>query len=363
VKEQSGFVPWESRWLYGCWPLKGAFSQPSEAKARTKAKASCCCLRCRSTGNSRENILPEFSKFYCHPGRAGGSPFWIRLSSSKFSANFYKVSPGYFRVARTRLVAGRAFTDSANAETPRVAIVNLTFAMRLFGTTNVVGQHLPWPGGQQEIVGVVEDGKYGTLTEDPTPAIFWPILQNPESDTVLLIRSDRPASEIIPLIRNAIAGVDSNLALFTLQRWSDALAMVTFPARAATIALGILGALATMLSITGIFGLAAYTVTRRMRELGIRVALGPHRMQVLRAALGRIALLLGLGSIAGLLLGAAASRLLASIVYGASAYDPPVIIAAVMTMMLIGLLSAALQGRAGRRRQKQVAAASVIGAV
>jgi hypothetical protein len=217
--------------------------------------------------------------------------------------------------------------------------------MRLFGTTNVVGRHLPRPGEQQEIVGVVEDGRYGTLTEDPTPAIFWPILQNPESDTVLLIRSDRAASDIIPLIRNAIAGVDSNLPLFTLQIWPDALAMVTFPARAATIALGILGALAMMLSITGIFGMAAYTVTRRMRELGIRVALGAHRMQVLRAALGRIALLLGLGSVAGLLLGAAASRLLASIVYGASAYDPPVIIAAVMTMMLIGLVSAALPAR------------------
>jgi hypothetical protein len=67
----------QSRWLYGCWPLKGAFSQPSEAKARTKAKTSYCCLHCRSTGNSRENILPEFSKFDCHPGRAGGSPFWI----------------------------------------------------------------------------------------------------------------------------------------------------------------------------------------------------------------------------------------------------------------------------------------------
>jgi len=67
----------QSRWLYVCWPLKGAFSQPSEAKARTKAKTWYCYLQCRSTGNSRENILPEFSKFYCHPGRAGGSPFWI----------------------------------------------------------------------------------------------------------------------------------------------------------------------------------------------------------------------------------------------------------------------------------------------
>jgi predicted permease len=269
----------------------------------------------------------------------------FQLASSKSSATFYSVSPGYFRVSGTHLLAGRAFTDGDNAQTPRVVIVNQTLAMRLFGTTNVVGQHLPRPEEQQEIVGVVEDGKYGTLTEDPTPAIFWPILQNSESDTVLLIRSDRPASDIIPLVRNAIAGVDSNLPLFTLQRWPDALVMVTFPARAATIALGILGALAMMLSITGIFGLAAYTVTRRMRELGIRVALGAHHMQVLQAALGRIALLLSLGSVAGLLLGAVASRLLASIVYGASAYDPPVIIAAVMTMMLIGLVSAALPAR------------------
>jgi len=266
----------------------------------------------------------------------------FELASSKFSANFYKVSPGYFRVAGTHLLAGRSFTDNDNMQTPRVAIVNQTFAMQLFGTTNVVGRYLPRPGEQQEIVGVVEDGKYGTLTEDPAPAIFWPILQNPESDTVLLVCPDRPGSEIIPLIRNAIAGVDSNLPLFTLQRWPDALAMVTFPARAATIALGILGALAMMLSITGIFGLAAYTVTRRMRELGIRVALGAHHIQVLRAALGRVALLLGLGSVAGLLLASAASRLLASIVYEASAYDPPAIIAAVMTMTLIGLLSAAL---------------------
>jgi len=267
------------------------------------------------------------------------------LSSAKFSANYYKVSPGYFRVAETHLRAGRVFTDHDNAHTPRVAIVNQIFAMRLFDTTSVVGRYLPGQNEQQEIVGVVEDGKYATLTEDPTPAIFWPILQNPDSDTVLLVRSNRPGPEIIPLVRSAIAGVDSNLPLFTLQRWPDALAMVTFPARAATMALGILGALAMMLSITGIFGVATYTVTRRMRELGIRVALGAHQMQVLRAALSRVTLLLGVGSVVGLLLGLAASRLLASVVYGASAYDPLVIIAAVMTMLLIGLLSAALPAR------------------
>lgn len=277
---------------------------------------------------------------------APGTPDF-KLSSSKFSANRYKVSPGYFRVAGTGLLAGRFFTDEDNAHAPQVAIVNRTFAERLFGTASVVGRHLPYAGEEQEIVGVVEDGKYSTMTEDQTPAIFWPILQNSDSDTVLLARVDRPVSEVIPLIRNAIAGVDSGLPVFTLQTWTDALAMVTLPARAATIALGALGALAVMLAVSGIFGMASYTVTRRLGELGIRVALGARHSQVLAAALGRTVLLLGIGSIAGLALGGAASHVLASVVYEASLADPMVIVAVVLTMILMGILSAAVPaGRA-----------------
>lgn len=100
-----------------------------------------------------------------------------------------------------------------------------------------------------------------------------------------------------------------------------------------------------MLAITGIFGLASYTVSRRMRELGIRVALGARSWDVLRAALGRAVLLLGIGSVAGLALGFAASRVLANIVYQASASDPLVILAVVLTMALVGLLSAAWPAR------------------
>jgi ABC-type antimicrobial peptide transport system permease subunit len=120
---------------------------------------------------------------------------------------------------------------------------------------------------------------------------------------------------------------------------------VTFPARAATAALGVLGMLAMMLAVTGIFGLANYTVSRRMRELGIRTALGAQSDQVLRAALGRIGWLLGIGSFAGLLLGIGASRLLASIVYQATAADPLVILAVVFTMIFLGLLSTAVPAR------------------
>jgi ABC-type antimicrobial peptide transport system permease subunit len=150
---------------------------------------------------------------------------------------------------------------------------------------------------------------------------------------------------MIPAVRSAIAGVDPALPIFSLVPWRDSLAFVTFPARASTVALGVLGALAMMLAITGIFGLASYTVSRRMRELGIRVALGAQNRHVLRAALGRSVLLLGIGSIAGLALGFAASRVLAAIVYEATVSDPLVILGVVATMAGIGLVSAAWPAR------------------
>jgi predicted permease len=264
-------------------------------------------------------------------------------TTTRFYANYYEVSPGYFSVSGSRMLAGRVFSEHDDAHAPKVAIVNETFARQLFGTSDVVGRRYPSGGGEQnEIVGVVEDGKYTTLTEDPTPAVFWPILQSPNSDTVLLVRSERSPEEMIPAVRQAIQSVDSEIPVFNLGTWLDALSMVTFPARLATVDLGVLGALAIMLAFTGIFGLASHTVSRRMRELGIRMALGAQNIQVLRAALGRIGWLLGIGSCVGLLLGIAAGRLLASIVYQATAADPLVILEAVLTMAFVGISSAAI---------------------
>jgi predicted permease len=270
----------------------------------------------------------------------------FNTSSRKFEACLYSVGPGYFQTAGTRLLSGRDFTAHDDGNAPSVAIVNEAFAKQLFGTVNAVGKTYPTaPGKFTQVIGIVEDGKYGTLTEDPTPAVFHSIVQEPNSSTTLLIRSLRPSSEMIPAVRRAIAGVDPALPIFSLVPWRDSLAFVTFPARASTVALGVLGALAMMLAITGIFGLASYTVSRRMRELGIRVALGAQNRHVLRAALGRSVLLLGIGSIAGLALGFAASRVLASIVYEATASDPLVILGVVATMAGIGLVSAAWPAR------------------
>ncbi len=270
----------------------------------------------------------------------------FNISNMKFDATYYQVSPGYFAAAGTRLTSGRVFTEHDDGHAPSVAIVNETFARRLFGTVNAVGKHFPTGMGHEvEVVGVTEDGKYTTLTEDPAPVVYWSIAQRPDNDTVLLVRSNRSPEEMVPAVRQAIASVDSSLPTFILDTWANAIGMVTFPARTATVALGVLGVLAMMLAITGIFGLASYTVSKRMRELGIRVALGAPQRQVLRAALQRTAILLAIGSIAGLALGVVAGKLLASIVYQATASDPLVILGVALTMAAIGLISAAFPAR------------------
>ena len=156
-----------------------------------------------------------------------------------------------------------------------------------------------------------------------------------------MVRSNRPPAEIAAALETMMAKIDPSLPV-TIQSWPDALALVLLPARVATVALGVLGLLAGILAATGIFGMASYAVARRLREMGIRVALGAQRAQVLRAALGRTMLLLGVGSVAGLVLGALGTRVLASIVYEATVYDPLVVTGAVGAMVLIGLMAAAV---------------------
>jgi predicted permease len=270
----------------------------------------------------------------------------FKMAKASFYADRKNISPGYFNTAGTHLLFGRNFTEHDDAKAPAVAIVNETFARNLFGTANAVGKTFPYGRDNNiTVVGIVEDGKYEELSEDPRAAVFWPILQQPENDTTLLVRSQRSPAEIMPAMQHAIAAVDPALPIINLYTWTDALSLVTFPARAASAALGILGLLAILLAITGIFGQANYTVSRRMRELGIRVALGAQGRQVLAAALGRIAVLLGIGSLAGLLLGFASGRLLSSVVYQATAADPVVLIAAAATMALLGLVAALIPAR------------------
>lgn len=264
----------------------------------------------------------------------------LRPANVAAAVMVYKVSPRYFDAARTTLLAGRTFSAHDDKDSPRVAVVNRQFAKRIFGSEPAAlgGYYKVADGSRIQIVGIVEDGKYESLAESPQPAMFFPLLQSHSSVICAVVRANRDTQALIPAVKSTMESLDRALP-FSLYTWQQELESALFAARVATLSLGVLGAMGAMLSITGIFGMAAYAVSKRMRELGIRLALGAHRKELLNAALGRAVRLLAIGSIAGLLLGILASRVLASIVYQATPRDPVVLAGVVTAMLLIGLLA------------------------
>jgi predicted permease len=264
-----------------------------------------------------------------------------KLSNAAAEPYQFRTSPEYFHAAGTALLMGRTFTWRDDGKAPHVAVVNAEFARKVFGSvTNAIGGYFKTVEiAHIQVVGIVEDGRYATLTEDRAPAIFLPFLQAPSSSTTLVVRSNRDPEQLVISMRDALHKMDPGLP-FTISTWLKELDMALFASRVATISLGVLGVLGAMLAVTGIFGLAAYSVSKRLRELGIRIALGAQRREVLRAALGRTFRLLAFGSVAGLVLGLAATKVLAFIVYQASPRDPLVLCGVVVIMLLLGLLAA-----------------------
>lgn len=192
------------------------------------------------------------------------------------------------------------------------------------------------------MVGVAEDGKYQNLTEDPQPAQFVPILQAPSIATTLVVRTSPGLNKAPQLLaaamRKTLRQLDAGMPVI-IEKREKQLEVTLFGPRMATVSLGVLDVMGAMLSITGIFGMAAYSVSKRLRELGIRVALGAQHKEVLQAALGRAVKLLAIGSAIGLGLGILATRVLAFIVYQATPRDPLVLAGVVLAMALLGVLA------------------------
>jgi hypothetical protein len=236
---------------------------------------------------------------------------------------------------------GRDVSWRDTTNTPYVAIVNQTFARKMWGDTPAIGQRFIFLDHLREVVGVVQDGKYHEMMESPQPAVFLPLSQNEQIWPTFVVRSNRSQNEMAPAIERMLHFLEPD-ALITVQSWPDTIASALFPARAATAALGVMGLLSAMLAVTGIFGMATYNVSRRMKELGIRAALGARSRHVISAAVGRPIVLLAVGSLAGLLIAVFASRLLAQIVYQANPRDPVVVAGAVLTMALLGIAASAI---------------------
>jgi predicted permease len=260
------------------------------------------------------------------------------------TANAFSVPAGYFEAMGTRMMRGREFAPTDG----RAVVINETLAQRLFGRTDVVGRGLKWAVAQRpaEIVGVVEDGKYALPGETPRAAIFRFAGPSYLSSTQLLVRSSLPMDQVADLTRRGVAAVDADLTVTFQGSIQNVTSLAFLPARAAATILSALGLIAVVLALSGTYGVASYAVSSRVRDIGIRVALGGRAGQVLATVLGRTAMVLVGGAALGVLVAVVISPLLSMVVYQATSRDVLTLTMAACVIVLVGL--AAVAGPAWR---------------
>jgi predicted permease len=271
------------------------------------------------------------------------------------------VSPGFFRAMGVPVLAGREFDVRDDRPSPKpegwpysVAIVNQTFAKRYFGGTNPVGRHVgigedPGTPMPIEIVGLTKDTRYAGLREDPLPQIFVPYLQADIEYARVYLRTDRDPYEVMRQVRREVAQLDAQLALSNVTTLEETAQRSIVNERLIASLSATLSALATLLSVIGLYGVMAYMVTRRTREIGIRMALGALSSQIARGVLGEAGRLVGGGLAIGL--GAAwwLGRYVQSQLYGVTPADTRTIALAALLLAAIASVAAFLPARRAAR--------------
>jgi predicted permease len=256
------------------------------------------------------------------------------------------VSDTYFRTMGIRLLKGRNFAPTDLPGSPRVAIVNETMAKRFWTGRDPVGERYSYfgVGGQVEVVGIAADSDYNAVGEDRAPFIYEPLSQMYESGVTLIVRADQPVSAL-GTVRGEMSQLDRQLPIQFVTTMSEAFGQSLFLQRFGAGLLGAFGLLALVLSVIGVYGVMAYSVSRRTRELGIRIALGAQRSVLVGSVLRQAARL----AVVGVAIGVAASLLLARLIggllYGVSAADPLTFIVVPATLVAAALAASYLPAR------------------
>jgi len=267
--------------------------------------------------------------------RAGQSD---KIGRQRSRAIYYDVSTGLVAGMRMRLLEGRDFNDHDTEHSPPVAIVNQAFARQVLGTNNPVGQTFRYTPGSMpvEVIGLVADGKYLSLTESPQPVVFRAMRQEYNPTTTFVLRSRDSSPALFAGIRQEIQKIDPRLPIYGAGTLESLLGFALFPMHAAAVALSAFGALALLLTVTGIYGLVDYSVARRTNEIGIRIAVGASAFELLRLMLARL-LLVTAGLAFGVTLAWLAAPALSAIIYTTAPRDP-----ALLSSVVLALLAAAL---------------------
>ncbi len=263
------------------------------------------------------------------------------------------VDEGYFETMGVPIKRGRGFLASDTEDAPRVAVVNEQFAQHYWPGADAVGKRIRLDGATGmpvEIVGVAQTIKYRDTTERPTDFVYMPLAQHPVARMVLLLRSSGDPLQLVKPVKEVVRTLDPNMPMLETRTYEDLYRYhaVEGP-RVAVVLVGTLGTVGLLLAIAGLYGLVAYNVSRRTREIGIRIAIGARPRDVLRLMMGKGLALVAMGTVIGLAMGVAFERLLNSMLFDAGGVDMTVYLVVVPSMVLVTMLAAYVPARRASR--------------
>ncbi len=276
----------------------------------------------------------------------------IEGKGNKFEAGIHEASPEYFELFRIPLLKGRFFDERDRTGAPLVVLINDTAARQFFPGENPIGRHMAYPSmtqHQAEIIGVVRDVKYHSLENPVTADVYTSTLQAPFSGGILALRTSGDPLAVIPSVREQVRSMDPELPIYDVMTMSERLSSVTWRARLSSFLLTGMSVLALLLAALGIYGVFTYRVVARTRDIGLRMALGAGRPDILRLVMGESILICAVSLALGLPAAIALSRLLTSQLYGVSPYDPLTYVFVVALLASAALTASYLPARRATR--------------
>jgi len=290
------------------------------------------------------------------PVSSNGNTTWIRLAGRPYNGehnevNDREVSSDFFKTIQAKLLSGRYFTDAEDATKPRVVVINQALAKKYFPGEDPIGRQIGdtelTPKSLETIIGVVDNIREGGLDDDLWPAIYEPFNQSPDDFITLMIRTDQAEESILPSVVMAIRQVDPGIAVFDQATMSQRIhnSPSAYLHRTSAWLIGGFAALALLLGAVGLYGVIAYSVSQRTREIGVRMALGAQRSAVYQLVMGEAGWLTGIGIVVGLACSIAAAILMRKLLFGVAAWDVSTLLAVAAVLGVAALLASYLPAR------------------
>ena len=269
--------------------------------------------------------------------------------------NYETVGPRYFQTMRIQLVRGRDFDERDREDAHRVVIINETMARRYWPKGGALGQRLKLTGDWLEIVGVAKDVKNRSLSESPRPLLYLPLLQDYRSNMIVVARTSMNPQQAFHGVQTAVSSLDTGMPMFDVETFEQHIGVSLFLQRMAATLLTIFGLLALSLAALGLYGVMAYSVSQRTRELGIRISIGAKQRDVLKLVLGQTLVLATIGIAAGLVTAMAVTRFAASLLYGVSPADPATFALIAVLLLVVSLAAGYFPARRATRIDPMIA--------